>query len=155
MIDFHQFVIFICILISSLYCYLQTLTLQTILDIQRVDINARAIFCGEQVKKNKEKLEEKKNFYFKDCRLNELRRITGAIIDLNVVQGTRRPFERVNWTVSHRNIEIRDFVVRRLNYWKEQTQIACDIAYDDAVFLQEQCDHIQLYFLFKFIFYFL
>jgi len=72
--------------------------------------------------------------------------MTGAIIDLNVVQGTRRPFERVNWTVSHRNIEIRDFVVRRLNYWKEQTQIACDIAYDDAVFLQEQCDHIQLSF---------
>ncbi len=74
----------------------------------------------------------------KDCRLNELRRMTGAIIDLNIVQGTRRPFERVNWTISHRNAEIRDFVVRRLNYWMQQTQIACDMAHDDAVFLQEQ-----------------
>ena len=72
--------------------------------------------------------------------------MTGAIIDLNVVQGTRRLFERVNWTVSHRNIEVRDFVVRRLNYWMEQTQIACDIAYDDAIFLQEQRNHIQLSF---------
>jgi hypothetical protein len=64
--------------------------------------------------------------------------MTGAIIDLNVVQGTRRPFERVNWTISHRNTEVRDFVVRRLNYWMQQTQLACDMAYDDAVFVQEQ-----------------
>ena len=54
MIDFYRFVIFICISIILLYCPSQTLTLQTILDIQRVDINARTIFCGEQVKKNKE-----------------------------------------------------------------------------------------------------
>jgi len=101
--------------------FLPTLTLQTVLDIQRADINARTVFCGEQ-----------------DCRLNELRRMTGAIIDLNVVQGTRRPFERVNWTISHRNTDVRDFVVRRLNYWMQQTQIACDMAYDDGVFLQEQ-----------------
>ncbi|CAF1201704.1 unnamed protein product [Rotaria sordida] len=101
--------------------FLPTLTLQTVCDIQRADINARAIFCGEQ-----------------DCRLNELRRMTGAIIDLNIVQDTKHPFERVNWTISHRNTEIRDFVVRRLNYWMQQTQIACDMAYDDAIFLQEK-----------------
>jgi len=101
--------------------FLPTLTLQTVLDIQRADINARTVFCGEQ-----------------DCRLNELRRMTSAIIDLNVVQGTRRPFERVNWTISHPNTEVRDFVVRRLNYWMQQTQITCDMAYDDSVFLQEQ-----------------
>jgi len=64
--------------------------------------------------------------------------MTGAIIDLNIVQGTRCSFERVNWTISHRNTEVRDFVVRRLNHWTQQTQIACDMAYDDAVFLQEQ-----------------
>ncbi len=74
----------------------------------------------------------------KDCRLNELRRVTGAIIDLNVIPGSRHPFQRVNWTISHQNTDIRDFVVRRLNYWMQQTQIACDMAYDDAVFLQDQ-----------------
>ncbi|CAF1138012.1 unnamed protein product [Rotaria sp. Silwood1] len=98
-----------------------TSTLQTVLNIQRADINVRAIFCGEQ-----------------DCRLNELRRMTGAIIDLNIVQNTKYSFERVNWTILHRNTEIRDFVVRRLNYWMQQTQINCDIAYDDAIFLQEK-----------------
>ncbi len=73
--------------------------------------------------------------------------MTGAIIDLNVVQGTRRSFERVNWTISHRNTEIRDFVVRRLNYWMQQTQIVCNMAYDDAVFIQEQRN----YYLFLFL----
>ncbi|CAF3702500.1 unnamed protein product [Rotaria sp. Silwood1] len=102
-------------------CATGTSTLQTVLNIQRADINVRAIFCGEQ-----------------DCRLNELRRMTGAIIDLNIVQNTKYSFERVNWTILHRNTEIRDFVVRRLNYWMQQTQINCDIAYDDAIFLQEK-----------------
>ncbi|CAF4479401.1 unnamed protein product, partial [Rotaria sp. Silwood2] len=97
-----------------------TTTLQTVLNIQRADINARAIFCGEQ-----------------DYRLNELRRMTCAIIDLTVVQDTKRLFERVNWTISHHNRDVRDFVVRRLNYWMQQTQITCDMAYDDAIFLQE------------------
>ncbi|CAF0820448.1 unnamed protein product [Adineta steineri] len=97
------------------------LTHQTVLNIQRADINARSIFCGEQ-----------------DCRLNDLRHMTNAIIDLSVVQGTRCAFERVNWTISHRNTEVCAFVVRRLNYWAQQTQIACDMSYDDAVFLQEQ-----------------
>ncbi len=49
----------------------------------------------------------------------------------------------MNWTISHRNTEVRDFVVRRLNYWTEQTQIACDMAYDDAVFLQEQRNDLE------------
>ncbi|CAF0879542.1 unnamed protein product [Adineta steineri] len=97
------------------------LTHQTVLNIQRADINARSIFCGEQ-----------------DCRLNDLRHMTNAIIDLSVIQGTRCAFERVNWTISHRNTEVSAFVVRRLNYWAQQTQIACDMSYDDAVFLQEQ-----------------
>jgi hypothetical protein len=81
--------------------------------------------------------------------LNELRRLTSAIIDLNVVPGTSRPFERVIWTISHRNTEVRDFVVRRLNYWMQQTQIACDMAYDDAIFLQEQRNSLQYSVLFK------
>ncbi|CAF4138818.1 unnamed protein product, partial [Rotaria magnacalcarata] len=98
-----------------------TSTLQTVVDIQRADINARAVFCGEQ-----------------DCRLNELRRMTGAIIDLNVVQNTNRPFERVNWTIFHCNTEVRDFIIRRLNHWSQQTQILCDMAYADMVFLQEK-----------------
>lgn len=75
--------------------------------------------------------------------------MTGAIIDLNIVQGTTRPFERVNWTISHRNTEIRDFVVRRLNYWMQQTQIACDMAYDDAIFLQKQRNYFLFYLLLK------
>jgi hypothetical protein len=80
--------------------------------------------------------------------LNELRRMTGAIIDLNVVPGASRPFERVNWTICHRNAEVRDFVVHRLNSWRQQTQLACEIAYDDAVFLQEQRDSFQFSFLY-------
>lgn len=60
--------------------------------------------------------------------------MTGAIIDLNVIQGTSSLFERVNWTISHRNTEVRDFIARRLDYWMQQTQIACDMAYDDALF---------------------
>jgi len=68
--------------------------------------------------------------------------MTGAIIDLNVIHDTRRPFERVIWTISHPNTDVRDFVVRRLNYWMQQTQIACDMAHDDAVFLQEQRNEI-------------
>ncbi|CAF4470006.1 unnamed protein product, partial [Adineta steineri] len=44
------------------------LTHQTVLNIQRADINARSIFCGEQ-----------------DCRLNDLRHMTNAIIDLSVI----------------------------------------------------------------------
>jgi hypothetical protein len=71
--------------------------------------------------------------------------MTGAIIDLNVVQGTNRPFERVNWTISHRNTEVRDFVARRLNYWMQLTQIACDMAHDDTVFLREQRNHSSFY----------
>ncbi|UJR15229.1 hypothetical protein I4U23_002185 [Adineta vaga] len=101
--------------------FLPTLTLQTLVDTKGTDVNVRAIFCGEQ-----------------DCRLNELRYMTSAIIDLNIVQGTNRPFERVNWTISHHNSEVRDFVSRRLKYWMEQTQLTCDMANDDAIFLQEQ-----------------
>lgn len=70
--------------------------------------------------------------------MNELRHTTGAIIDLHIVQGTCRPFERVNWTISHRNHGIRDFVLRRLNYWMQQTQIACHMAYEDGLFVREQ-----------------
>ena len=92
------------------------------------------------------------SFHFKDCRLNELRQMTSAIIDLNVVQGTRCSFERVNWTISHRNAEVRDFVARRLNYWMQQTQIACDMAYDDAVFLQEQRISFHCFWRFRFRF---
>lgn len=64
--------------------------------------------------------------------------MTGAIIDLHVIPGTQCPFERVDWTISHPNRDVRDFVVRRLNYWMQQTQLASDMAYEDAVFLQEQ-----------------
>ncbi|CAF0984286.1 unnamed protein product [Adineta ricciae] len=98
-----------------------TLTLQTVVDAKRSDINIRTVFCGEQ-----------------DCRLNELRCVTGAIIDLNVVQGTSRPFERVNWSVSHDNSEVRDFVSRRLKHWMQQTQLTCDMASEDTIFLLEQ-----------------
>lgn len=83
-------------------------------------MNIREIFCGEQ-----------------DCRLNELRQMTGAIIDLHVVPGTRKPFERVDWTVSHRNSEICDFVLRRLNYWMQETQLICDMAYEDELFTEK------------------
>ncbi|CAF4763072.1 unnamed protein product, partial [Rotaria magnacalcarata] len=64
--------------------------------------------------------------------------MTGAIIDLNVVQNTNRPFERVNWTIFHCNTEVRGFIIRRLNHWSQQTQILCDMAYADMVFLQEK-----------------
>lgn len=64
--------------------------------------------------------------------------MTGAIIDLNVVQDTKCPFERVNWTISHRNTEIRDFVARRLRYWMQQTQIICDMTCADSIFLREK-----------------
>lgn len=64
--------------------------------------------------------------------------MTGAIIDLNIVPGTRRPFERVNWTISHHQSKVREFVVRRLNYWMQQTQMACDMIYEDGLFLDEK-----------------
>ena len=73
-----------------------------------------------------------------DSQLNELRHMTGAIIDLHVIQGTRCSFERVDWTISHPSRDVRDFVLRRLNHWMQQTQLACDMTYDDAMFLEEQ-----------------
>ena len=63
--------------------------------------------------------------------------MTGAIIDLHVVPGTRRPFERVDWTVSHRNPDVCDFVLRRLNYWMQETQLICDMTYEDTLFLKK------------------
>ena len=78
--------------------------------------------------------------------MNELRSMTGAIIDLNVVQDTRRPFERVNWAVSHRDMDVCGFVARRLNYWMQQTQIVLDIAQEDAAFLQMQRTSLILFF---------
>lgn len=70
--------------------------------------------------------------------MNELRRTTGAIIDLNVLPDVKYSFGRVNWTISHNDKEVRHFVVRRLKYWMQQTQILCDMAHADAIFLQEQ-----------------
>lgn len=70
--------------------------------------------------------------------MNELRRMTGAIIDLNILPGTRHSFERVNWTITHHNNDVRDFVVRRLNYWMQQTQLACDMIHEDELFLKEK-----------------
>ena len=70
--------------------------------------------------------------------MNELRHMTGAIIDLNILSGTRQPFERVNWIITHNNNEVRDFVVRRLNYWMQQTQLACDMIYEDELFMKEK-----------------
>lgn len=70
--------------------------------------------------------------------MNELRRMTGAIIDLNILPGTRHPFERVNWIITHNNNEVRDFVVRRVNYWMQQTQLACDMIYEDELFVKEK-----------------
>lgn len=73
--------------------------------------------------------------FFKDQRLNELRYRTGAIIDLEILQGTFQSFESVQWRVTHPNRSICDFVRRRLNTWMQLTQIFCDMAHEDYLFL--------------------
>ena len=82
-----------------------------------------------------------RSFYHKDKRLNELRRMTGALIDL---QDRHCTFERVDWTIAHCRRDVRDFVARRLHYWMQQTQIVCDTVHEDAVFVQEQRNAVLL-----------
>jgi len=95
-----------------------TIVCQTSLNLHRLDLNVRRIFCGEQ-----------------DHRLNELRYRTGAIIDLQILQGTFQSFESVQWRITHPNRSICDFVCRRLNTWRQLTQLFCDMAHEDYLFL--------------------
>ena len=73
--------------------------------------------------------------------MNDLRRMTGALIDL---QDRRCTFERVDWTIAHCRRDVRDFVARRLHYWMQQTQIVCDTVHEDAVFVHEQRNAVLL-----------
>lgn len=86
-------------------------------DIDEFDI--RREFCG-----------------FQDKRLNELRQFTSCIIDLQT-QGTKDPFEKVTWTISHYDAAVRAFVVKRLQSWAQTTQIAVQMYQEDIAFRQQ------------------
>lgn len=85
------------------------------------DFDIRREFCG-----------------FQDKRLNELRQFTSCIIDLQT-QGTKDPFEKVTWTISHYDASVRAFVVKRLQSWAQTTQIAAQMYKEDIAFRQQTC----------------
>jgi hypothetical protein len=83
------------------------------------DFDIRREFCG-----------------FQDKRLNDLRQFTSCIIDLQT-HGTKDPFEKVTWIISHFDEAVRAFVVKRIEAWAQTTQIAAYIHTEDIAFHQQ------------------
>ncbi|CAF3090491.1 unnamed protein product [Rotaria socialis] len=82
------------------------------------DFDIRREFCG-----------------FQDTRLNDLRQFTSCIIDLQT-HGTKDPFEKVTWVVSHFDETVRAFVIKRIQAWAQTTQLAAHMHAEDIVFHQ-------------------
>ncbi|CAF1302500.1 unnamed protein product [Rotaria sordida] len=82
------------------------------------DFDIRREFCG-----------------FQDKRLNDLRQFTSCIIDLQT-HGTKHPFEKVTWVISHYDETVRTFVVKRIQAWAQTTQISAHIHAEDIAFHQ-------------------
>ncbi|CAF3518264.1 unnamed protein product [Rotaria sp. Silwood1] len=82
------------------------------------DFDIRREFCG-----------------FQDKRLNDLRQFTSCIIDLQT-HGTKDPFEKVTWVISHYDETVRAFVVKRIQSWAQTTQITAHMHTEDIAFHQ-------------------
>ncbi|UJR37726.1 hypothetical protein I4U23_030421 [Adineta vaga] len=97
----------------------ETTIIRTDIHVDVDDFDIRREFCGVQ-----------------DKRLNDLRQFTNCIIDIQT-HGTKDPFEKVTWIISHYDQAVRGFAAKRIQTWAQMTKIAFQMHTEDIAFHQQ------------------